>query len=226
MKGGITKRIEDTVKALDQGQLKKALYLTEGNEKLSRQHRFAEEAARTCMANKDNKEACHQAIMEARNKVQDTITLPIDDTSLEGLEEYLSPEKPEEPKETQPTSEKTDEELFEECEECHVAVAAVRVAQVCAEHPEEAGASCQLISEKLEDENTEPADWIRAMVETAEQAQGEAKEEMVAAVTELTDYLQRHDSPFLKELDKDKEETNAEEATTLSTHTEKTKERD
>ncbi|GAI88296.1 unnamed protein product, partial [marine sediment metagenome] len=38
MKGGITKRIEDTVKALDQSQLKKALYLTESNEKLSRQH--------------------------------------------------------------------------------------------------------------------------------------------------------------------------------------------
>ncbi|MBA7666145.1 hypothetical protein ES703_74222 [subsurface metagenome] len=43
------------------------------------------------------------------------------------------------------------------------------------------------------------------MVETAEQAQGEAKEQMVAAVTELTEYLERKDSPFLKELDKDKE---------------------
>ncbi|GAJ25056.1 unnamed protein product, partial [marine sediment metagenome] len=55
MKGGVTKKLEDTVKALDQSQLKKALYLTEGNEKLSRQHQFLEEAARICLANKDSK---------------------------------------------------------------------------------------------------------------------------------------------------------------------------
>jgi len=207
VKGGVTRRIEDTVKALDQGQLKKALYLTEAAG-LEKHHGFVEQAARTCLANKDNKEACTMAIEEAKEKVQDTITLPIDDTSLEGVEEYLSPEKPpEEAKEAQPSSEKTDEELYEECEECHVAVAAERFARVCAEHPEDAGASCKLISEKVADENTEPADWIKAMVETAEQAQGEAKEKMVAAVTELTDYLERRNSPFLKELDKDKEET-------------------
>ena len=205
MKGGITKRIEEIVKALDQGQLKKALYLTEGNEKLSRQHQFVAEAARICLANKDDKEACHQAIMGARNKVQDTITLPLDDTSLEGLEEYL----PSETTETKGTGENessmTDEEAYEECEECHVAVAAARVAEICAEYPEDAGNACKVISEKLEDENTEPAEWIKAMIETAEQAQGEAKEEMVAAVTDLTDYLERRDSPFLKELDKEAE---------------------
>lgn len=209
MKGGVTKRIEDTVKALDQGQLKKALLLTD-REGLERHHQFVEQAARTCIANKDNKEACTMAIEEAKEKVQDTITLPIDDISLEGIEEYLSPEKPPEaqPIETKPTSEKTDEEIFEECEECHVAVAAARIAEVCVEYPEDAGGACKVISEKLEDENTEPADWIKAMVETAEQAQGEAKEQMVAAVTELTDYLERRNSPFLQELDKDEEETN------------------
>ena len=206
MKGGVTKRIEDTVKALEQGQLKKALYLTEADG-LERHHRFVEEAARTCLANKDNKEACSMAIKEAMDKVQDTITLDIDDTSLEGLEEYLSPEKQPaaQPGETKPASEKTDEELYEECEECHVAVAASRFAEICAEHPEDAGASCKLISEKLEDETTEPTDWIKTMVETAEQAQGEAKEKMVAAVTELTEYLERRNSPFLKELDKGEE---------------------
>ncbi|MBA7584790.1 hypothetical protein ES708_26750 [subsurface metagenome] len=220
MKGGVTKRIEDTVKALEQGQLKKALYLSEA-QGLEKHHQFIEQAARTCLANKDNKEACAVAVKEAKDKVQDTITLDIDDTSLEGLEEYLPPAKPpEQPPETQPESEKTDEQLFEECEECHVAVAAVTIAKVCAEYPEDAGGACKVISEKLEDENTEPADWIRAMVETAEQAQGEAKEQMVAAVTELTDYLQRRDSPFLKELDKGKEETNAEETTPVSPHTE------
>ena len=207
MKGGVTKRIEDTIKALEQGQLKKALYLTEA-EGLESHRAFVEKAARTCLANKDNKEACAMAIEEAKEKVQDTITLPIDDTSLEGVEEYLSTEKPpEELEEPQPASEKTDEELFEECEECHVAVAAARFAEVCAEHPEDAGASCKLISEKLEDETTEPADWIKTMVETAEQAQGEAKEKMVATVAELTEYLEGRNSPFLKKLDKDKEET-------------------
>jgi len=152
------------------------------------------------------------ATEKAKENVQDTITLPIDDTSLEGLEGFLSPEKPsEEAKEAQPSAEKSDEELFESCEECHVAVAAARFAEICAEHPKpvDEEASCKLISEKLEDENTEPADWIKAMVETAEQAQGEAREQMVGAVTELTDYLQRRDSPFLKELDKSGEETNA-----------------
>ncbi len=209
MKGGVTKRIEDTVKALESGQLKKALLLTD-REGLEKHHQFVEQAARTCLSNKDNKEACAMAIKEASGKVQDTITLPIDDTSLEGVEEYLSPETPkEEPKEAQPSAEKTDEEIFEECEECHVAVAAARIAEICADRPEDGGASCKLISEKLEDENTKPADWIKAMVETAEQAQGEAQEQMVAAVTELTDYLERRDSPFLKELNKEEEETDA-----------------
>ncbi|KKM01034.1 hypothetical protein LCGC14_1798460 [marine sediment metagenome] len=201
MKGGVTKRIEDTVKALEQGQLKKALSLTD-REGLESHRQFVEQAARTCLANKGDKEACTMAIEKAKEQVQETITLPIDDTSLEGVEDYLSPESPaEKPNETQPASAKTDEELFEECEECHVAVAAARIAEICAERPQEAGDACRVISERLEDENTEPADWIKAMVETAEQAQGEAKTQMVDAVTDLTEYLQRRNSPLLNELD-------------------------
>ncbi|MBA7610435.1 hypothetical protein ES703_17643 [subsurface metagenome] len=203
MKGGVTKRIEDTISALDKGQLKKALYLTEADG-LEKHHLFVEQAARTCLANKDNKEACTLAIKEAKGNVQDTITLPIDDTSLEGLEEYLSPGSPaEEQKETSPSAEKTDEELYEECEPCHVGDAAARVAIICKELPEEAGCGCKLISEKVENENTGEAEWIKAMVETAEQAQGEAKEQMVAVVTELTDYLERRKSPLLEQLDKE-----------------------
>ncbi|MBA7696187.1 hypothetical protein ES703_104830 [subsurface metagenome] len=219
MKGGVTKRIEDTVKALEQGQLKKALYLSEGNEKLSRQHQFVEEAARTCIANKGDKEACSMAVKEARDKVQDTISLPIDDTSLEGLEDCLTEQKQpvespaQEADQEAPKSEqeKTDEELYEECEECHVAVAAARFAEVCTENPEEAGRSCEIISQKLEDENTEPADWIKAMVQTAEAATGQAQADMVGAVTELTDYLERRKSPFLKKLEEGEggEEDNA-----------------
>ncbi|MBA7552071.1 hypothetical protein ES705_44624 [subsurface metagenome] len=148
------------------------------------------------------------AIKEAKEKVQDTITLPIDDDSLEGLEEYLSPGSPaEEPKEISSSFDKTDEELYEECEPCHVGDAAAKVGIICEERPEEAGCGCKLISEMVEDENTTETGWIKAIVETAEHAQGEAKEQMVAAIIELTDYLERRNSPLLKELDKDEEET-------------------
>jgi len=218
MKGGITRRLDDVLKSLDEKQLKKALYLTE-HPKLERQHQYIMEAARTCLANKENKQLCDQAIREARNKVHDTISLPIDDTSLEGLEEYMTEEQklPEEIKpveaplaETPASSssflskaEKTDEELFEECEECHVAVAASRIADICAEKREEAGNGCEIIGRSLESEDTEPADWIKTMIEAAEKAQGEAKEEMAAAITELTEYLERRNSPLLKALDKE-----------------------
>ncbi|MBA7561645.1 hypothetical protein ES708_03284 [subsurface metagenome] len=210
MKGGVTKRIEETVKALEGGQLKKALYLTEADG-LEKHHRFVEEAARTCLANKDNKEACTIAIEAAKDKVQDTITLPIDDTSLEGLEEHLSPGSPaEEPKETSPSAEKTGEELYEECEPCHVGDAAARIGKICKGLPEEAGCGCKQILEMADDENTTEIEWIKAMVETAEQAQGEAKEQMATELTELTDYLERRNSPLLKELDKSEEETKEE----------------
>ena len=198
MKGGVTKRIEDTVKALDKGQLKNALGLTD-RRGLERHHQIVEAAARTCLQNKGDEEVCRNAMSEARDKVQDTITVPEDDTSLEGVEELLSEAPAETPESA--SAEKTDEELYEECEECHIAEAAIRFSEVCAEHPGDAGESCRLIAEKVADETTEPADWIKTMVETAENSQGEAKEKMTAAVTELTDYLGRRNSPFLKELD-------------------------
>jgi len=213
MKGGVTKKIEDAISALDKGQLKKALYLTEGHEKLSRQHQFVEDAARTCLANKNKKEVCQAAMNEARNKIQDTISLPIDDASLEGLEEYMTEQ--ELPEEKGPAEAPavlsgilSDEELkaqktFEECEECNVAVAAAKFADICAENREEAGGGCELIGRSLENENTEPVDWIKAMVQTAENAQGKPKQEMAGAITELTEYLERRNSPLLKALEKD-----------------------
>jgi len=194
MKGGVTKRIEDTISALEKGQLKQALYLTDRSE-MGRENTLVREAARKALDDRDNAKTY---MLEARDKLKATITAPLDDTSLEGVEEMLNETR----SETEPKSEMTDEELFEACEECHVAVAAARFADICAEHPEEAHAGCKLVSEKLEDENTAPADWIKAMVETAEEAEGPAKTEMAAAITELTDYLQRRESPLLKELDK------------------------
>jgi len=211
MKGGVTKRIEDVTKALDGKQLKKALYLSEVKG-LEQHHEWIEEAARTCLTNRENKKVCEQAIKEARDKVQGTVSLPLDDTSLEGLEEYMTEQRLDDETETVKApmvssgflakAEKTDEELFEACEECHVAVAAARFADVCAENPEEAG-GCEVIGRSLENENTEPPDWIKAMVQTAENAQGKAKEEMVGAITELTEYLERRNSPLLKAIDKE-----------------------
>jgi len=225
VKGGVTKKLEDTIKALDQKQLKKALYLSEAKG-LEKHHQWIEEAARTCLTNKDNKKVCEQAIKEARDKVHDTVSLPIDDTSLEGLEDYMTEQKL--PDETGPVeapavpsgflakAQKTDEELFENCEDCHVAVAASMFADICAEKPEEAG-GCEVIGRSLEDENTEPADWIKAMIETAEKAQGNAKQEMVGAITELTEYLERRTSPLLKALEK---EVGNVETAVISAHTE------
>lgn len=204
-KGGITKKIEDTIKALDDNQLKKALYLTENNPKLQRHHQWVEEAARTCLANKDNKSVCKEAIKAAREKIHATITLPIEDDSLEGLEEYMSDSQIASETSETPAPEQakaSDEELFENCEECHVAVTASTFANVCAEYKEAAG-SCELISRSLENENTEPVDWLKAMIQTAEQAQGEAKEKMLSALSELTSYLQKRNSPFLEALDKE-----------------------
>ena len=211
MKGGVTKRIEEINKALDQKQLKKALYLSEAKG-LERHHEWIQEAARTCLVNREDKSVCEQAIRRAREKVQGTASLPVDDTSLEGLEEYMTEQKlPEETKSVETPAvpsgflskaQKTDEELFEACEECHVAVAASRFADVCAGNREEAG-GCELIGRSLENENTEPVDWIKAMVQTAEKAEGKAKQEMAGAITELTEYLERRNSPLLKAIDKE-----------------------
>ena len=218
MKGGVTKRIEEINKALDQKQLKKALYLSEANG-LERHHEWIQEAARTCLVNREDKSACEQAIRRAREKVEGTASLPVDDVSLEGLEGYMTEQKL--PEETKPVetpapvetpsvpsgflskAKKTDEDLFEECEECHVAVAAAKFADACAGNREEAGGGCELISRSLANENTEPGDWIKAMVQTAEKAEGKAKQEMAGAITELTEYLERRNSPLLKAIDKE-----------------------
>ena len=212
MKGGVTKRIEEINKALDQKQLKKALYLSEAKG-LERHHEWIQEAARTCLVNREDKSACEQAIRRAREKVQGTASLPVDDTGLEGLEEYMTEQKlPEETKSVETPAvpsgflskaQKTDEDLFEECEECHVAVAAAKFADVCAGNREEAGGGCEIISRSLANENTEPGDWIKAMVQTAEKAEGKAKQEMAGAITELTEYLERRNSPLLKAIDKE-----------------------
>jgi len=195
----VTKRLENAAKALQENQLKKALYLTE-HKKTDRQHQWVEEAARKCLANKEDRKSCELAIKEAKDKILETITPPMEDSSLEGLEDYLSDKKPISV-EPDKTSQMTDEELYRMCPECHIAVAASVFADICKDYPEIQ--ACKPISEKLADETTEPVDWIKAMIKTAEQTEGEPKKQMVAALSELTAYLKNRDSPWLKELDKE-----------------------
>ena len=129
--------------------------------------------------------------------------LPEEITPVEPVESPVPVETPATPSGFLAKEEKTDEELFAECEECHVAIVADVFGRVCAKNREEAGVGCEIIGRSLENENTEPADWIKAMVETAEKAQGKAKEEMMAAIAELGDYLTQRNSPLLKALDKE-----------------------
>ncbi len=205
---GTTGRIANAAKALNQGRVKAALMMTD-REKLDREHLIVVSTAKKCVADKEN---CPTICKEGAQQLLARITTEYDDTDLEGLEDYMTEQKlpdetgtvktPAAPSGFLAKAQKTDEELFEACEECHVAVAASRFADVCAEMPEEAG-ECEVIGKSLANENTEPADWLKAMVQTAEKAQGKAKQEMAGAITELTEYLERRNSPLLKAIDKE-----------------------
>ena len=183
----ITKRIEDAIQALEKGQLKQALYLTE-RDKLSEHHQWIEEAARTCLANKNNKAICQAAVNEAKAKLQATITPPMEDTSLEGLEEYMT---------DKPTQEKTNEELYEECEECHIANAIAAASEICEQHPQTV---CSLIWERIDKEDVGPEEWLKTLVQAVDKSEGVAKKEMATIVNDLVEYLDHRNSPFLKAL--------------------------
>lgn len=194
MKGGITKRIEDTVKALDAKQLKKALALTESNPQLDRHHQWIAEAAQTCLS---KPEACDASIKAARGKVVGTTQLDMDSTDLEGIEEYLKPGRStmvEQPK----VAEKTDAELFESCEECHVSAAVVqfhRIAEGCGD-----AETVAAIDSTLKDDLTPPETWVRKMVAIAEK-ESCGQPGYQAALGELTEYLEKRGSPLLVKLD-------------------------
>lgn len=194
MGGGVTHRIEKAIEALEKGQLKQALYLTE-KDKLSEHHKWVEEAARTCLSNKDNKKVCADAIKNAQEKLRTTITAPLDDTSLEGVEEMLSEQKP-----AKPEKQTSDEELYEQCEECHIANAVAAATEICDQHPQTV---CSLVTSKLDKEDTQPEEWIRTLKEAADKAEGEAKAEFAIILGDLADYLRRRNSPFLKGLEEE-----------------------
>jgi hypothetical protein len=186
MKGGITHRIEEAVKALEEGKLKKALFLTD-NPKTERHHGIVVAAARQCLA---KKEECPDHLQDAAQKLKDTITPPLDETDLEGVEELLG-EPGEKPRE------KTDEELYQNCEECHVSNAVVQfheIAEGCGDTKTK-----EVIKKGLENEDT-PEQWLKTMIEIAEK-ESCGKESYVSVVGELVDYLDGRDSPILTKLD-------------------------
>ena len=189
MKGGVTKRIEKTIQALEKGELKNALFLTDRSE-MGREHAWVEEAARKALGDREN---AKKYMLEARDSLKATLTNPLEDTSLEGVEEMLEETTPK----NKPSSEMTDEELYEECEECHVANAVVASTEICEKHPQDA---CSLITQRLDREDIQPEEWIRVLREAAENARGEAKAEFAIILGDLTDYLKRRNSPFLKAL--------------------------
>lgn len=189
MKGGVTKRIEDAISALEKGQLKQALYLTDRSE-MGRENAWVREAAQKAL---DDKENAKKYMLEAKEKLTATITAPLEDTSLEGVEEMLNETIPK----TKTTSEKTDEELYAECEECHVANAIVAATEICDKHPQTV---CTLISSRLNKEDVEPEEWLKVLLETRDKSEGEARQEFDIILSDLVQYLERRKSPFLKAL--------------------------
>jgi len=181
----VTSRIEQAIKALDEGKLKEALYLTDKTG-LERHNAWVREAARKALGDKENTK---KYLKEARDKLTETITAPLDDTSLEGVEEMLNEATPELPKQ-----EKTDEELYEECEECHVANAVVAATEICDKHPQ---AACSLITSRLDKEDVEPEEWLKVLFESRGKAEGETRREFDIILSDLIQYLERRNSPFL-----------------------------
>ena len=189
MKGGVTKRIEDAISALEKGQLKQALYLTDRTE-MGRENAWVREAAQKAL---DDRENAKTYMLEARDKLKAAITPPLEDTSLEGVEEMLNETIPK----TKTTSEKTNEELYDECEECHVANAVVAATEICDKHPQTV---CTLISSRLDKEDVEPEEWLKVLLETRDKSEGEARQEFDIILSDLVQYLERRKSPFLKAL--------------------------
>ncbi len=201
MSGGVTHKLEKTVEALDKKQLPNALYLTE-KKGLERQHEWVRKAAETCVADESK---CKGAIKEAKDKIIDSMTAPLESTDVEDLKAYLKEDKPVENKDraSQETHEPTDEELFLECEDCHVADAVVKAAKVCNDYPDQH--VCDKIGEKIENPDVTPETWIKTLVSVKKEVEGPAKEKITGIVDDLHGYLEKRNSPFLPAFEDNKE---------------------
>lgn len=192
-----TVRIEKSVEALEGGKLKKALFLTR-SEKTQHQHDVVVATAKKCL---ENKKECKDYMKVAALQLKETITPPLDDESLEGVEEMLKEptikaDGDEDWGETR--AEKTDEELYAECEECHVATAVVQFAEIT----KACTGSDSNIEEILEDPATPPEKWIQAMKGIAEQADC-GKEAYDESLSDLMIYLKERKSDILEKMEGD-----------------------
>jgi hypothetical protein len=189
MKGGVTKRIEDTLKALDQGQLKKALLLTDGVLGLEKHHQWLQEAGQACLA---DKQACDAAISIVKARVKGTVELPEDDTSLEGLEDLVKGGL------VPVSSDPEKEDPAPDCEECHVADAVGQfyaIAEGCGNTE-----VLTRIDQQVKNPDTPAPLWLKTMVEIAESASC-GQDAYSGVLVELTDYLEERGSPILQALD-------------------------
>lgn len=194
-----TKRIEKTVEALEKKQLKNALFLTD-REETKRHHQWVEEAARSCLS---NKETCDTAIKEAKAKIQETVSVALEDTSLEGVEEMLE-ENVQEPAQdkTEQSVGQTDEELYRDCEECNIATAAVEFVKIAEKDECDGDTVLAKLQPLVNNKMTMPETWLKTMAEVTEKATCN-KMKYGQVLGELTQYLEERDSPILKNLDKE-----------------------
>lgn len=198
----ITDKLKKTKEALEGGKLRKALLLTD-TPKLDRQHGFIVEAAESCLADKDNKEACDKAIKTALDKVVETMTLPEDSTDLEGIEDYMRPREESMPEETvkvevAETVKATvaeDETPF--CGECLIAGAIGQFGEISDACD---GSVRKKLEEMSQDANTPPEKWLKTMTEIAE-AETCNREAYASVLSGLTDELKKNNSEILKRLD-------------------------
>lgn len=199
---GATKRIEEASKALGEGMVKKAMLLTDSS-RTAREHAVVVGIAKQCVA---NKEECAKYCREGAAQLKDRITATTD--TNEGLEEMLQEEEqkglPPEDKvkvKLAPEPEKTDDELLADCEECNVAGAAASFVRIAEKDECDGETAMDALQPCLDNELTTPETWLKTMTKVAEQATCN-KQKYGEVLGGLTDYLQKRDSPILKNLDK------------------------
>lgn len=212
---GVTKRIEEAGKALEQGLIKKAMLLTD-SAKTEDEHKLVVDIAKKCISDKEN---CNSYCKEGAVTLKDRITSTTD--TNEGLEEMLKEE--EERAQNTPSSQDTPkspsslaateviagekpaemsaEDAYLDCHECHVAAAAVEFVKIAEKDECDGAKVTETLQPLLDDQNTTPEKWIKTMTEITEGATCN-KMKYGQVLGELTGYLQEKDSEILKNINR------------------------
>jgi hypothetical protein len=208
---GATKKIEEAAKSLEAGLIKKAVLLTDSS-KTEKAHKIVVDIAKQCVANKED---CKDFCKEGAVKLKDMITPTTDNN--DDLEEILaeeegrtqnapssqeSPPSPDAPTSPdKPVAEMSDDEAFNNCEECNIAAAAATFVKIAQKDECDGNKALAKLQPCVDDNMTTPEKWLKTMAEVAENATCD-KLKYGEVLGELTDYLQKRDSPILKNLDK------------------------